>query len=135
MKKLHLFTLIVVLIAGVLAGSLLGRYVPESAKAQSGSPREKWEYCAITGLTVVGQGTLLSSSIASAKICYFESGCRNETIDVSVEGSDFEEAKNVALGRAVTRLGQQGWEMVGEATFGFNKNGDRKVLYFRRHQR
>jgi hypothetical protein len=135
MKITKLSTLVPVLVAGLLAGSLITRSILESAKAQSISTQDRWEYCAITGLTAVGQGKLVSSIIASAKICYFESGCRKEAIDVSVEGSDFEEAKNVVLGRAVTKLGQAGWELVGEATVGLNKEGDRKVLYFRRHQR
>jgi hypothetical protein len=133
MKKTQLLTLVFVLTAGLLSG-LLGKSVLESAKAQSFA-RDKWEYCAITDLRAAGQNIMISSINASVKICYFESGCRKETINVSVDTSDFEEAKNVVLGRAVTMLGQQGWEMVGEATFGFNKDGDRKVLYFRRHQR
>lgn len=135
MKKLQLLTLVFVLITGLIASSILARFVLESAKAQSINTRERWQYCAITDLTAVGHGTMISSITASAKICYFESGCRKETIDVSVDTSDFEEAKNVALGRAVTRLGQQGWEMVGEATVGFQRDSDRKVLYFRRQQR
>lgn len=122
--------MVFVLITGLLASSLLARFVLESAKAQSLRTQDRWEYCAITGLSAVGQGTIVSSTIASANICYFESGCRKEVINASIESSDFEEAKNIVLGRAVTRLGQQGWEMVGEATL-----SDRRVLYFRRHQR
>jgi hypothetical protein len=135
MKRNHLLTLVLVLVASLVAGTLLGRFVLESAEAQSLSARDRWEYCAITDVTAVLSGSFSHTTIATAKICYFESGCRKEAIEVSVDGSDFDDAKNVALGRAVTRLGQQGWEMVGEATLRFNSAEDRKVLYFRRTQR
>ena len=130
MKKYQLLTLVFVLVAGLLAGSLLNRSILESAEAQSVSTPNRWEYCAITGITAAAQFTIVPSTLATANICYFESGCRKEVITANVESGDFEEARNVVLGRAVTRLGQNGWEMVGEATL-----SDRKVLYFRRHQK
>ena len=85
MKKSQLLTLVFVLVAGLLAGSLLNRSILESAEAQSVSTANRWEYCAITGITAVGQFTIMPSAQASANICYFESGCRKEVITATLK--------------------------------------------------
>ncbi|MDQ2921310.1 MAG: hypothetical protein M3R52_06845 [Acidobacteriota bacterium] len=127
----------------MLAGLLLSSLPSESVNAQQPERRigEKWEYCAITGVLAVGQGGKGTGSVnqvtGTAKICYFQgSGCRKEVVEASVEGSDFAEAKRAALAKAAAKLGEEGWEMLGEATFEFYQdNVDPKALYFRRRQK
>jgi len=135
MKKSQFLALTLLLVTGLLAGLMVSSLGSASAvKAQQGekSAGAKWEYCAITDVSVVGQG---GSVIGSANICYFQwSGCRKEVIEASVEGSDFAEGKRIALAKGVAKLGTEGWEMLGEATqFGLYQ--DNKALYFRRRQK
>jgi hypothetical protein len=62
-----------------------------------------------------------------AELCYFQgTRCREDRI----EGSDNKEA----LSRAIGKLGEDGWEMVGESLFPPGGQ-DYKALYFKRLKR
>jgi hypothetical protein len=43
-------------------------------------------------------------------------------------------AENSALAKAISKLGNDGWEMVGEGTLFPADSGDQKVLYFKRRK-
>ena len=85
---------------------------------------QKWEYCAITGVSVINSG---GKFIGVAELCYFQgTRCREDR----VEGVDNREA----LSRAIGKLGEDGWEMVGESLFPPGGQ-DYKALYFKRLKR
>ena len=72
-------------------------------------------------------------------ICYFQSaGCRNVVVRAVLEGNQLAEAKSSALAQASVRLGNEGWEMVGESTLLDVYRNDSSMptsLFFKRRQR
>lgn len=89
-----------------------------ATRARGGS-----DYCAITDATFSVQG---GRTVGEATICYFgTNGCRVQR----VEGNDTLDA----LAKAVARLGNEGWTMVGQATTFVT--ADRPALYFVRPRR
>jgi hypothetical protein len=89
-----------------------------AARARGGS-----DYSAITDATFSVQG---GKTVGVATICYFSAnGCRMQR----VEGNDTMDA----LSKALARLGNEGWTMVGQATTFVNP--DRPALYFVRPRR
>ena len=138
MKNLHIPA--VLLLTVLLAGSLTGKFIFGSVTAQQTDDERKatvplWEYCAISDLAVVGTE---GKSVGTANICYFGSaGCRSVVVRVALEGNQFPEAKSAALAQAATRLGSEGWEMVGESTLLDVNRNDASAqvgLLFKRHK-
>ncbi|MDQ3684181.1 MAG: hypothetical protein M3430_01080 [Acidobacteriota bacterium] len=139
MKNLHTLTLMLATV--LLVGSLTGKFIFSSVTAQQTDDERKtsgptWEYCAISDLTVIGTE---GKSIGTANICYFQSsGCRNVVVRAVLEGNQFTEAKSSALAQAAVRLGNEGWEMVGESTLldvYRNDSSAQTSLFFKRRQR
>jgi hypothetical protein len=139
MKNLHIPA--VLLLTVLLAGSLTGKFIFGSVTAQQTDDERKatgplWEYCAISDLTVLGTE---GKSIGTANICYFQSaGCRNVVVRAVLEGNQFAEAKSSALAQATVRLGNEGWEMIGESTLldvYRNDSSTQTSLLFKRRQR
>lgn len=96
----------------------------------------KWEYCAIWSTGVEQKN--YSGQLSVAYICYFSNdGCHGERVEV--DGSNMD----VALIRAETQLGLQGWELVGTGPRHYEDigttttpngavTGNPFVLYFKR---
>jgi hypothetical protein len=85
---------------------------------------QQWEYCAITG-------TEASSKGGAAVIHYFHSGeVQRERIDYQARASDYPlDPRSMAAGKAVAKLGTEGWEMVGNGAL---SSAGHQVLYFKR---
>lgn len=139
MKDLHIPVML--LLTVLLVGSLTGKFVFNSVTAQQTDDERKatgplWEYCAISDLTAVATE---GKTIGTANICYFQSsGCRNVVVRAALEGNQFAEAKSSALAQAAVRLGNEGWEMVGESTLldvYRNDSSAQTGLFFKRRQR
>jgi hypothetical protein len=89
-----------------------------AARTRGGS-----DYSAITDATFSVQG---GKTVGVATICYFSAnGCRVQR----VEGNDTMDA----LSKALARLGNEGWTMIGQATT--FENPERPALYFVRPRR
>lgn len=116
---------------------------------QQVSKGQKWEYCAITSYYATftdppSQPGAKVSAVAS--ICYFEfAGCRREELKFELDLAEFkkslkidrliaagEKATEIALARAVAKLGDDGWEMVGEVVFTFGAERNNQAIYFKR---
>src|SRR5215218_7531163 len=102
MKRSHfLFTVALSLAAGcagyALSGGLLS---PRPAEARA--PRaSEWEYCAVVKAQAGDPRRIIYW------INYFKGeGVRNEPVEANLGGNSF--------AKAVARLGDEGWEMVGE---------------------
>jgi hypothetical protein len=103
----------------------------EPKQANRSSP-QSWEYCAITRLSSRGS---IGRFVAVARITYFgSSGEQNEEIEHEAKNlanaNAYTEASGTLLAQAITKLGAEGWEMVGEAPY-FGES----VLYFKRAKR
>src|SRR5687767_12852219 len=132
MKPKHYLLLFVLLLAAVFAGRTSwpgAALAPVTAGARERQRDEdaggelKWEYCAVTKAQYVGsiRGGLYW-------ISYFRKGnVQVETIEASVHES--------ALAKAVFKLGEEGWEMVGEGPLEVRQGGPGgtpTALYFKR---
>ena len=126
---------------GLTACSLLALFVVVAAagliattnsRAEETQGRDKaalrtWEYVVISEVKEVGSLSTASNPRFKgvAAICYMqESGCRQ----MPVEGAD----KTNALAMAMTRLGNEGWELVGESPVPFSNGVVQGGWYFKR---
>ena len=128
MKPKHYLLLVVLLALAAFAGRSWpgASLAPVSAEAQERERDElKWEYCAVTKAQFVG-------SIRGGQywISYFRRGnVQVETVEASVQES--------ALAKAVSKLGEEGWEMVGEGPLEVRQGGPGgtpTALYFKRRK-
>ena len=83
--------------------------------------RDKWEYCAVTRSQY-----LVSNRGNQYWIAYFRGG-RVQVVDV--EGG----VTGNALSNAIFKLGEEGWEMVGEGALEV-RTPENKALYFKRRK-
>lgn len=110
--------------------------LPASAQRDASG---RWEYAAITG-SYVPYSTENTSIVATAaaNICFMQAdGCRNEEVRAEVNYSRFfqdtrlentersralaeRRAAEIAFAKAVSRLGQEGWEMVSTPELQFD---------------
>jgi len=133
----------------VLLVTLLGQAV----SAQQVSRRQRWEYCAIinssfTNFLSPGDAT----AIGVASICYFQNtGCRMEQVKFDLNLAQFrktlgpnenesyvsyaarEKVTQGALSRAITKLGDDGWEMIGQSVK-FADETNPRAIYFKRRK-
>ncbi|HYY42783.1 MAG TPA: hypothetical protein VE775_08645 [Pyrinomonadaceae bacterium] len=107
------------LLALLMAVAALSIAAATNTRAEDAQGRDKaelrtWEYVAISEVKEVGRASVASNLKFSgvAVICYMrESGCQQ----MPVEGAD----KANALAMAMTHLGNEGWELVGESPVPF----------------
>lgn len=133
-KKLSLFLLSAsALCVGLLLGSQL---VEQGAKAQrtnAAPPEGAWEYCAAQVTEVYARGDKKTVGIGS--VCYLKSsGAKCERFETTVEGTlaaSAATARADSVARITSKLGDEGWQMVGEGPW-IVINTEDKPLYFRR---
>ena len=130
MKKAVYASLLVVLALGgfLYAGALSRLSAPagkdEESNEASAAAVERWEYCAVSraGYTASNRG-------GTYWVSYFK--------DTGVEIVELEERASEQQGasivRAIARLGNEGWEMVGQAELPV-KTGRLEAIYFKRRK-
>lgn len=105
-RKNYFLTIVMALVAG-FAGQLIygGLVSPRTAEASArqGDSGLHWEYCAVMKAQFAG-----SPRGGAYWITYFKLGgvVDTETVETGVTGNGF--------AKAVAKLGEQGWDMVGE---------------------
>ena len=130
------------LCAGLVGGAIASRLsapwtVTAEAAQEIKRKAQRWEHCSVgpvNGATVdAGKVT------GSAMIFYIRAGgYQAERIDATItqgQGAaqqSWEEVQDSALAKAVAKLGEEGWELVGEGTLSPRLDNQRKALYFRR---
>lgn len=127
--KLFLLTASLGLVAGFAGHRLAGRpgttvAVEARASAQR-AEGDRWEYCALTKAQFPG-------SVRGGQywISYFRNNnVRVETIEAGVTEN--------GLAKAIFKLGEEGWELVGEGTLdmGPGRGTPPEALYFKRPRR
>jgi len=131
MKKFQIIILMITISAITLIGrEVIDRYVfPNIAHAQSTQATQsrgqtRWEYCALT-LDSSSQNTF-GSSVHYATIRYYQSsGWRTEKVEL--ESSEFE-GYRLVIGKAIAKLGDEGWEMALD----YKGQGSTNLIYFKR---
>ena len=120
-KALYASLLVVLALGGFLyAGARKGA----DDDAAGAPPAERWEYC-----TVSKAGYTASNRGGSYWISYFrDTGV--EIVEVEERAS---EQQGSAVVKAIARLGNEGWEMVGQADLPV-KTGRLEALYFKRRK-
>jgi len=137
-KKMYLLTAAFALAAGLLGGLVLDKFqVMRSVQAQVAEENQtsvrKWEHCSVSPVNGVSQST--GKLIGAAIISYVSGGgYRTEKVEAAVDAGvgAMNLATSSAIAKAVSKLGDEGWAMVGEGTLLPEGSGGQKVLYFRR---
>lgn len=127
-RKHYLLTIVLALVAGFAGHMLYGGLAP--TRTAQASVRDsidlQWEYCAVTKAQFAG-----SSRGGAYWINYFKvgGGIDTETVETGVTGN--------ALAKAVAKLGEQGWDMVGEGPLEIRPGqtgGAPTALFFKRRK-
>ena len=122
-KTARILTLALVLVAGLVGGAITGRMnytVPTQAQRAPGrGVRDRWEYCSLSK-ALVGQ-----SRGGLYWISYFHT--------TGVQVVEVEELATESSGpaKAIAKLGDEGWEMVGEGPLEM-RAGKTNAIYFKR---
>ena len=122
-KTPRILTLALVLAAGLVGGAITGRMnytVPTQAqRVPAKGARDRWEYCSLSK-ALVGQ-----SRGGLYWISYFHSN--------GVQVVEVEEMATESSGpaKAISKLGDEGWEMVGQGPFEMRAGGT-NAIYFKR---
>jgi len=124
-RKYRASALAVTIVVSLVGGLLVNRFeTAQPAQASQTSQRpevQKWEYCAITDISYFsGDGTG-----AYYRITVIYSSDPKNRVEMKVA------AATDPLLSSLSKLGAEGWEMVGQATHGFN-GYDANYLYFKR---
>jgi hypothetical protein len=122
MDRKHLtLTLVLALVVGALAHALCGSLVaPRTVQARAFDAN--WEYCAVVKAQYPGSVRLVYW------IAYFRGDAvRTEPVEADLGGN--------AFAKAVAKLGQDGWEMVGEGPLEIRPGapgGTQTAIFFKR---
>ena len=125
-RKHLLLTLTLALVVGALGHALYGSLVsPQTVQARASEPSDSsWEYCAVVKAQFPGSVRLIYW------IAYFKGdGVRTENVEAEPNGN--------AFAKAVAKLGQDGWEMVGEGPLEIRPGatgGAPTAMYFKRQK-
>ncbi|MFN2456306.1 MAG: hypothetical protein ABR577_19080 [Pyrinomonadaceae bacterium] len=124
-KTRYAFMTALVLIAGLAGGAVSGGFsavLPARAQRvdrSSGTVSNRWEYCSITRAAVgQGRGGLYW-------ISYFREG------GVQVVEVEEQATERGGPAKAIAKLGEEGWEMVGQGPLEIRQGGF-NALYFKR---
>lgn len=130
-------------------------FLPQQASAQQRRNKTQgWEYAAILSAGRAMPPESKDKSVGIATICYFQiSGCRKEEVVFEIIYADFLKvadprqsesynrmyaaplkAAESALSKAIAKLGNDGWEMVGEGRTEFSNDNNVKAIYFKRRR-
>ncbi len=102
MKRRHYLLTVALSLSAGLAGHALSAGLLTPRPAEARAPRaSEWEYCAVVKAQIGDQRRIIYW------INYFRGeGVRNEPVEAGLGGNSF--------AKAVAKLGDDGWEMVGE---------------------
>jgi hypothetical protein len=119
--------------------------------------RKSWEHCAITFASApFPSQERVEKFVGTADICHFQNiGCRKEEVKIELNYGSFlqeigsqenyqarqqasKRVREMAFGKAIAKLGDDGWEIVGDSIQNFdvtqteNYYVEKKAVYFKR---
>lgn len=125
-RKRNVIVILLVLIGGLLGGAVSGQLLSatstQAQQVDEAGSGQKWEYC----------GLMKAAYVASSRggmywIVYFrDTGV--QVVDVQASATD---GSGGAMGKALSRLGAEGWEMVGQGPIEISQ-GASNAIYFKR---
>ena len=126
-KKLQLPFILLILVGSTLGGAISGKLLsatPALARqANESSSRTQWEYCALS------KAAYVNTNREGYWIIYFrDTGA--QVVDVQSQATD---GNGASMAKAITRLGAEGWEMVGQGPLDV-RLGAANGLYFKRQK-
>ncbi|HEV2802603.1 MAG TPA: hypothetical protein VGW12_19175 [Pyrinomonadaceae bacterium] len=126
-KKRHLLFILLILVGSALGGAISNKLLmatPALARpGEESSNRPQWEHCALTRAAYVNAGR------EDYWIIYFrETG--PQVVDVQSSATD---GSGASMAKAISRLGADGWEMVGQGPLDL-RTGATNALYFKRRK-
>ncbi|HYG82103.1 MAG TPA: hypothetical protein VD861_17015 [Pyrinomonadaceae bacterium] len=125
-KAVYASLLIVLALGGFLYAGALNRAAGKNDESSEAAapPVERWEYC-----TVSKAGYTASNRGGAYWISYF----RDTGVDIVEVEERASEQQGSAVVKAIARLGNEGWEMVGQADLPV-KAGHVEAIYFKRRK-
>lgn len=135
-NKLYIPTTVFVLIV-IVWGSSYGttseaQDLNAPVSTHTSSAPKRWEHCSLSlvnGFVRDGKKVTGAATINYVR----DTGYHAERVEATVEDqSGTEKAEETVMSKAVSKLGNEGWELVGEGTMLKTQNGGAKVLYFKR---
>ena len=126
------------LVGGVVAGRLAGAWPVTAEAAQDVKAKaQRWEYCSVAQISST---TFDAGKVTGSAMIFYPraGGYQTERVDATTtqglggRTQSWEEVQDSALAKAVARLGDEGWELVGEGTLSPQVDGSRRALFFRR---
>ncbi len=99
------------------------------AKAESRAEIKRWEYCSVVPVNTFSEG--LGKYTGTALIYYARDGESNPE-KVQGTATSLSKAADSVIAKGAAKLGNEGWEMVGEGTYLNYTSGEQRVLYFKR---
>ena len=134
-NKRYVVVLMLTMIAGLLGGALSSRMfavqpVQAQQEVRQAAKTQKWEYCAVTAVSTHYRDNRDIGYYAD--IYYFNgSGIKGERIEVEYNREHFS-TREIALAKAVAKLGEEGWEMIGGEPRYLGSSDSSLILYFKR---
>lgn len=126
-KKRQLLIILLILVGSALGGATSNKLLSATpALARQGDEpgsRQQWEYCALT------KAAYVNASREGYWIVYFRD-TGPQIVDVQSQATD---GKGTSMAKAITRLGAEGWEMVGQGPLDM-RAGATNALYFKRQK-
>jgi hypothetical protein len=125
-RKNYFLTIVMALVAG-FAGQLIygGLVSPRTAEARAGDSDLQWEYCAVSKAQFAG-----ATRGGAYWVSYFKGdNVRVETFETGPMGN--------AFAKAVAKLGEDGWDMVGEGPLEIRPGqpgGTPTAIFFKRRK-
>ena len=125
-KAVYASLLIVLALGGLLYAGALNRAAGKMDESNDAGapPAERWEYAAVSKA-----GYTASSRGGTYWISYF----RDAGVDIVEVEERASEQQGAAVVKAIARLGNEGWEMVGQADLPV-KAGRVEAIYFKRRK-
>lgn len=126
-KAVYASLLMVVALGGFLYAGALDSAAgkgDESSEAGAAPAVERWEYCAVSKA-----GYAVSNRGGTYWISYF----RDAGVEILEVEERASEQQGAAVVKAIARLGNEGWEMVGQAELPV-KTGRLDAIYFKRRK-
>jgi hypothetical protein len=126
-KAVYASLLMVVALGGFLYAGALNRAAgkgDERIESAAAPAAERWEYCAVSkaGYTASNRGGI-----------YWISYFRDTGVDIVEVEERASEQQGAAVVKAIARLGNDGWEMVGQAELPV-RTGHLDAIYFKRRR-
>ncbi len=104
--------------------------VQAQVNEESRADIKRWEFCSVVPINIFSGS--FGKYTGTAMIYYARDGESSPEKVQGTSSASLNKAADSVMAKAVAKLGNEGWEMVGEGTFLNYTSGEQKVLYFKR---